>query len=231
MTTPCTRFEQEGLPALLRGEALDEHFTTCAECRVQRARYGEIEQDLAALGASDRPPPDYQARVWARIAQRRAAEQSARPWYRRWWWLVLPIPAALAALLPLPRAPRDRPLRPVLGYAVAPRPDAPPMRGQAARPGDVLSLEATTAGNRVAELRVYRGDRALVLRCTTEPPCERQGDALSAAIELPGRGDYHVLLLTSSTPLPAPLPALAQDIAAAEQAGAVVERGPPLVVR
>lgn len=226
MTTPCTRFEPEGLLALVRGEALDEHFETCAACRARRAAYEGMVRDLGALGADARPPADYRAQVWARIAERRAPRR-----YGRWVWLVpIPVLAAVALLLLVSRSPGSGE-RPLLRYTITPRPDAPPMRGELARPGNLLSLQATTADARVAELRVYRGDRQLVLRCATEPPCERRDGRLSATVTLDGRGDYHVLLLTSDAPLPAPLPALSRDIAAAEQAGAAVERGQLLVVR
>jgi hypothetical protein len=229
MSNPCTRFEREGLPTLLRGQQLDEHFQTCADCSAQRSLYARLEEDLATFGADDRPPTNYQAKIWARISQNRTI---ARPWYRRWWWLALPAPvlALIALLLPWQRDP-DHQDRPGVRYTIARQAGARAVRTMTAAPGSELLIHATKGGARVAELRVYRGNDELVLHCVDEPPCERHDNELSARMELPGRGDYHVLLLTSSRPVPAPVPALATDIAAAERAGAVVRRDELLLVR
>lgn len=222
----CERFENEGLPALERGEPLDPHIEGCADCRAALAAYRHIEADLAALGQEDPRPPGIDDRVWARIHERQAP---ARPWYRRWWWLALPAPALAAALLFLWLERPGLPVGSPLQVRVVPGHTAAPVRSDAARPGDRLVLRARADAR--AELRVYRGHDELVLRCATEPPCQRRDDVLHAEIALPARGDYHVLLLSSEAPAPAPLPDLGRDIAAAEEAGARIERHPVLVVR
>lgn len=230
MTEPCTRFEREGLQAYMRDMTLDSHFETCGDCRARREQYARLERDLTDLGLDDRPPANYQARVWARIAERRTA---TKPWYQRWWWLVLPAPvvAAMAIILALPdeRANLDMV---ELRYDIVQPSDAIRRRGHGtARPGDVLSLHASTGEARKTELRVYRGEDELVLQCSNEPPCERRDGTLLAKTVLLSRGEYQVLLLASDEPLPAPAPSLAHDIAMAEQRGAVIERSEPIEVR
>ena len=88
-------------------------------------------------------------------------------------------------------------------------------RGQEAQPGDRLILRATADEDRHAELRVYRNDRQLVLRCSQEPPCIRRGDTLEASLTFDAVGTYQSVLLTADEPLPAPGQGLDADTAAA----------------
>ena len=47
--TECTRFEQEGLPALENGESLDEHFSTCETCIEEHRKFVKLEKLLASV--------------------------------------------------------------------------------------------------------------------------------------------------------------------------------------
>ena len=104
-------------------------------------------------------------------------------------------------------------------------------RGDGARPGDLLRLAAVTAGARHAELRVYRNDAELILRCSTERPCIRRDGELSASVVLDGVGRYQPLLLLSARPLPAATADLERDTDAALAAGADLKLAPEIVVR
>lgn len=224
----CGRFEAEGLLLLEQGLPLDEHFATCPDCLAARASYERLRVEIAALGAEDEPPVGWQARVWERLDQRR---ERRRPWWPGGWrgWLVpvgVGLAASLAALF-LIRPPAPRP--PSLRVEVQAGPTV--RRGGEAQPGDLLRLTATTGGARHAELRVYRNDTELVLRCSTERPCSRRGDEVRAAVLLDAVGRYQPLLMRAEIPLPSPVSNLEKDTRAALAAGADVRLGSEIFVR
>lgn len=225
----CDRFEREGLLLLEQGLPLAPHFDACPDCREARAAYRRLTERLAAADAGLEPPPRWQAGVWAEIARRSEARRRRR---RAWWLAPAGAAAALAAVLILrPGAP---PAPAGLGVTLEPRggsPAEPAWRGGEARPGDRLILEAATGGDRFAELRIYRDDAELVLRCSEEAPCVRDGDELRAAFELPAVGSYQPLLLVSDDPLPPPAAGLDADAGRALAAGARVELGDEVRVR
>ena len=219
----CDRFETEAVLLLERGLPLDEHFSACPDCLAARAFYDRLHKSLATVGEGDQPPVNWQAGVWERIEQRRGR--------RRWWaWWGL-VPAALAASLAaflLVRTPEPAPV--FLKAEIEAGPTV--QRGEEAQPGDALRLTASTGGAPHAELRVYRNDAELVLRCSTKSPCSRQGEELRASVVLDGIGRYQPLLLLSKSPLPeAPTHGLDADTEAALAAGAEIELGKEIVVR
>jgi hypothetical protein len=220
----CRRFEDEALLLLEQGQLLDDHFSTCPDCLEARAAYDRLRNDLSAVGREDEPPADWQARVWETIDRRRERR-------RRWspWWIAPVGIAAMATLAAffLVRLPSQKPA----GLRIGIEAGSTIRRGAEAHPGDVLKLTATTGGARQAELRVYRNDDELVLRCSTEPPCSRRRGELTAAIVLDGIGRYQPLLLLSEDPLPNTASGLDTDTDAALSAGAEVELGPRVVVR
>jgi hypothetical protein len=223
----CDRFEREGLLLVERGEPLGEHFQACPDCRAALAAYERLRFDLAAAGARYEAPAHWQARVRAALASRRQR--------RRWRWSTLLIPAgvagavAAATLLVVIHEPRSESIAALEVEIVAG--GEVTRRGAAAHPGDRLHLRARTAGGEHAELRVYRHDAELVLRCSTEPPCVRDGDLLQATLRLESLGTYQTLLLVSERPLPPPLAGLDRDVGAALEAGARAHLGDEVQVR
>jgi hypothetical protein len=220
----CDRFEAEAVLLLERGLPLHEHFSACPDCLAAQAFYDRLRQRLAAVGDKGQPPVGWRAGVWERIEQRRGPRR-----WRPWWGLV---PAALAASLAavlLVRTPEPAP--PVfLRAEIVAGPSV--QRGDEAKPGDSLRLTASTGGARHAELRVYRNDAELVLRCSTESPCSRKGADLEATVVLDGIGRYQPLFLFSKSPLPqASTQGLDADTEAALTAGAEIELGKEIVVR
>lgn len=225
--SPCGRFEEEGLLLLEQGLPLDEHFATCPDCLAARAAHERLFAAIADLGAEDRPPAGWQARVWERLDQRR---ERRRPRWTQWSWWIVPatvgVAASLAALF-LIRPPEPRPpsLRAEIQAGTTVR------RGGEAQPGDLLRLTATAGGARHAELRVYRNDTELVLRCSTGRPCTRRGDEVSATVLLDAAGRYQPLLIRAEGPLPSSVSGLEKDTSAALAAGADVKLGSEIVVR
>jgi hypothetical protein len=217
----CDRFETEGVLLLERGQPLEEHFSSCPDCLAARIAHERLREGLAGLGEGEQPPAGWQARVWQRIEQRRER--------RRWrsWWIALPagLAASLAAFLLL-RTPAPPPAflqaKIEAGSVV--------YRGGEAKAGDFLRLTASTGGARHAELRVYRNDAELVLSCSTESPCSRNGTELKATLLLEGPGRYQPLLLLSEKPIPKGSAGLDADTGAALAAGADVRLGPETAV-
>ncbi len=217
----CQRFEREALERLERGLPLDAHFDTCDDCLEARAAHERLGEEIAALDAGLEPPPGWQARVRARVEERAARR-------RRWFLWLAPTgtAVAVAAVLLLWVAPP-----PPIGLEVTVLPGDAVRRGPEAQPGDRLQLVASTGDAAFAELRVYRDDVELVLRCSEEPPCVRRGGVLRAEIVLPAIGAYQPMLLLAAALLPAPSGDLDADAGAALAAGAQVELGDEIRAR
>lgn len=193
MMSSCSRYEAEGLERLERGEALDGHFTQCAECRNAASAYDRLKTALTRLEPVYRPPPDWEARVWARIRQREAPRRS-------WRWalgLVAPLAVAVVAIAVWPRAE----VSPTFEVQVI-EASAQTVRGVTAKPGDMLRLRVTALRSH-GEVRLYR-DGELVVRCSDQPPCERTGDTIAAVIPLTRVGRYQPVLIRSDEPIGAP---------------------------
>lgn len=226
--TSCNRFETEGLLRLEQGLPLDEHFATCPDCRTAHAAYERLTAALATAGESFEPPPFWENRVWAAIAARR--KQRGTRWVR-WSWFLVPAGLAAALLVVL-----LRPVPPAKVASLTLTIEAGPgavRRGEEAHPGDRLMLRAEVGAVANAELRIYREDSQLILHCSTEPPCERDGAELRVThvLDSRARGTYQTVLLLSDRPLPPPGAGLDGDSAAARRTGAEVVLGAEVQVR
>jgi hypothetical protein len=111
------------------------------------------------------------------------------------------------------------------------RAGAPARRTTDAQPGERLVLKASTGGAARFELRVYLNDRSLVLRCSTQPPCQAGSGALQARLALVARGAYQPVLVTSPRAIPEPRGSLDEDSGAALDQGAQVVLGAEVVVK
>jgi hypothetical protein len=222
--TGCSRFEEEALDRLEHGEPLDAHFETCPDCRAARAAYETLRRGLAETDAPPEPPAGWQARVWARI-------DSGAPRTRRSWGRWLAPAAGLAAAAGLAVAVwRPEPRPPGLDVSVESAMGAV-RRSLEAQPGDRITLAASTGGRPQFELRVYRNDRSLLLRCSREPPCAVRRDEVRATLSLEERGSYQTLLVVSQQPIPEPRGEFDADAGAALDAGAEVVPGQEIQVR
>jgi hypothetical protein len=225
----CRRFERTGLLHEEEG-LLDEHVSTCPDCQEARAAYQRLRQRIAGSGVDHRPPPGWQERVWEAI-ETRSVEAPARRRPTRAWRLVPStlLSAAAVAAVVIALVGR-RPTPPSLQVSLeAPRDTV--RRGLDVPPGTRLSLDATGGGARHMELRVYLNETVLVLRCSLDAPCRREGDRLAASVVLVAVGSYQPVLLVSDRPLPPPSSTLDGDAAQALAAGARVELGQSTQVR
>lgn len=228
MSPPCTRFDDEALPRLEAGLALDEaHIAHCPDCLAARVGYEQVLASLALtnrLAPPERPPADWRERVLAAVDRRAATRRS------RVWWLPAAglVAAGLAVFLLTP----PRPAPPGLSQKIVAGTTSSRGGGETARPGDHLVLRAATGGVAHAELRLYLNRERLVLRCSDEtPPCRLRNGRLEADWLLANRGSYLPLLLLSPVPLPGPGAGFEADTAAALAAGARVEPGREVAVR
>lgn len=220
-TSTCQRFEQEGLLRVERGLPLDAHFDTCPACRAARASCELLFDRLGGLGHAHAGRSDWRARVWSGVPNAPTRRPARPP-----WWIALPLAAAAVGVLLLPRAvPAPAGMDgPALALALhQPGQNGTSMRGRHAQPGDTLEIRVLTGGAAQAELRVYRDDHQLIVRCADEPPCTRHGDAITANLVLSERGKYQIAFLHGEQPLPAPTHGLDHDLALAQAMGAAVD--------
>ena len=242
------RLEAEALLLLEKGEPLDPHIESSEDWRSSRQVYDALRQRLGAMPAES-APQGWQQEVWDSIAAReelaeaddgfsepgQEAEQvvveiaSRRPAVRRWAAGGVLGGLAAAALLVLMLRPAPSPM--VAFTSVLEPTSTREHRGGDARPGDTLRLRADLGAFEQAELRIYRDETELWLRCSDTPPCERRDDRLEASIVLDARGVYQPVLMLSPQPLPTGGSGLDADAGEAIAAGARVELAPVTTVR
>jgi hypothetical protein len=103
-------------------------------------------------------------------------------------------------------------------------------RGEAARPGDHLAVEAHLPAARHALVRVYRNDGRAVCETRAQHEAPRP-TALQLTCLLESAGRYQVLLLAADQPLPATLGSPDQDAGAALAAGGQAKLAPDVHVQ
>jgi hypothetical protein len=219
----CDRFERERLAAVEDGAPPDEHEQACADCAEARRKYHGVGELVAAASADRELPAAWFDATLAMIR--------ARPQRRRRQRLLVGATgmfaaAAAAALLWWPHhANRDTP--PLLAIRV--ERSGAPLRGDAPHPGDLLVVRGQ-AGRRHVELRVYRADHQVVLRCAAELPCHRSGDAVEASVALIEAGRYRAVLLSTDRPLPPADATLDQAAAQVSEDGGAATLSEPIDV-
>jgi hypothetical protein len=220
----CDRFEREGLLQLEQGRPLDSHFESCPDCKAARETYERLQAQIRALGPADEPRAGWEARVWDAVRR----ERGRRRWTSARVLVPVGLATAAAVLIAVPLLRGPAPVSLTVDVVVG---GGAIRRGIEAHPGDGLRLEARTGGARHVELRVYRNDRELVLRCAEDPPCVHQGDRLKASLTLDARGTYQALVFASKAPLPEPAAGMDHDAGLALASGATVELAQAIQVR
>lgn len=182
-----------------------------------------LERALGEL-PSPAPPEGWQAEVFEAID--REERVSTR---RRRLYSIMPFAAAAIALLSWRRlspAPEDAP---AIGLEVVPGEVA---RGGSVALGDTLRVRARLTG--AGELRVYRDEGEIVLRCPGDVGCSerREGGqrSLLGELRLAAPGRYDVIVVSGGGVL-APAGRFADDLRAAQVSGAQITKEPPLNVR
>lgn len=196
-TTGCDRFDAGELLRQERGEPPDPHLGSCAECQQRLARTEALRQALGQIPI-EKSTTSWEQAVWGRIAT------GGRKPQRRRLWVGLPVLLAAAGVILLVRSPGRSPegTAPVLALAFEAGPER--LRSGGPAVGATVVVDGTAVEHEHAELRIYRDDAGLLLRCSTEPPCQRRDGRLGARFTIPAIGRYRVLLLQAPVPLPAP---------------------------
>jgi hypothetical protein len=211
----CEHYWRDGILLVERGEP-DPHRESCLECRRAHETRAQLVRALPGVGGTATGAPDWQTRVWSRIAR----EEASRA--RRSYWIgggLVAVAAAAAIVCIWFVQPGDglvvhkaRPQIEIVSGKLA-------MRSTSARVGDRVRISV----DRGQEVRVYRAER-LVLRCparTTSPSCVRddQGlvQGLVAEAELATAGDYQLVVIPAATA--DPVGTLDRDLAAVVSAG------------
>jgi len=88
------------LPAAAR-TTLRQHLLTCARCRAEYDTQHAVRR-LLTLHIEEQPPPGFEARLNARLAQVSPVSRSPKPW-RTWMVRVLAVAATLALIAADPR--------------------------------------------------------------------------------------------------------------------------------
>ncbi len=231
--TDCRRFESEGLEQLEAGLPLAEHFSSCPECVEQRASYEALIRSLGELGAAEHPAADWKQQVRRRLRDRRGEQtQPTQPLHRRLWPpAALAAAAALAVVVLGPRWSES----PELALVGRVEQGEVTFRGESARPGDVLVLDAEGDPNQHLELRLYRNNRQLIARCPSseinQTVCTASRGRLGLRATAEAVGRYQPVLLQSPEALPPPAGDLEVDLEAILEAGGRVELGDDIIVR
>ena len=219
----CSRFEDEALTRLEAGLALDDHFSTCPDCLAARRTYEQIQAGIRSLGSDQEPAEGWEGQVWQRI---RAQGARSRP--RLPWWLTLPVAAALVVAVLIGR---QAPVDPGLRLTVQVEHDeGQARRGDAARPGDRLTVSVTLPPTRYALLRIYQNESRLFCETSVQSDA-RRSVVLRSTCLLESAGRYQILALAADQPLPATLQSPDRDAGAALAMGARVQLGPDIDVQ
>ncbi|WP_438020422.1 hypothetical protein WMF18_15700 [Sorangium sp. So ce315] len=217
----CDRSEPERLARWDDRAPPDAHERGCDECQQARARYDRIAEMFVKLPVLA-PPAGWEERVLARVD---APAAPARRLPARWTWALAATLLLVAAVVIVRRPPEER-----LALHQEVIPAASGRRADSAVVGDRLGLRASPGGAAHAELRVYRGERELVLRCPGDHRCRAAGGMIEADLTLTSRGSYRALVLAAEAPLAAPAGSLDEDARAARALGGRVEVGPAVDV-
>jgi hypothetical protein len=233
---PCTWLRQQGLliEEMASGSAgvasdvatgiaaeIDAHLGTCAACASLHADIAQLRTQIGRLPASP-PPPGWQRAVWAQIAAKR--QSSWRASWQKWAaGILVPVAAAVMLAIVVKAArPRSDAVAPMLNadavmlaFVFEPDANRPRTRGDVAV-GDTVIFQATATAPLppATELRVYRDDAGVVLRCSDQPPCQRQGKNLRVRMPITAIGRYRAMIVVSAIALPAPTGFLDDDLAA-----------------
>jgi hypothetical protein len=231
----CSRYDRRVVLRQERGQTGGEpelHLASCARCQQLDARTAALREELGRLPV---PPsaPHWEQAVFARIAAGQAPARRPRPARSLQVAFGAALAVAVAALVVLIRLPprEDQP-----GYTtetLPPPPPAPVLVALAHQPpaarmrsegeplvGGTTVVKATGPLPANTEVRIYRDDAGLQLRCSDQPPCTRTGNGLEVRFLIPAIGRYRVVVVVGADrALPAPGGSYDADMTALIQAG------------
>ncbi|MFN3199679.1 MAG: hypothetical protein ACE366_14835 [Bradymonadia bacterium] len=180
---------------LERGEPMPPQIAEDPRTEPLLAELVEVTEALGAHQAEAAPEGNWEAKIWAGIAQE---EASARPQRPKWLvWLLGPALAAAAALAVVMLS-KDTQTHGPRGLSLEVIADAQGVRGDHAKVGDRLRLNVSLGDASRADLRVYRGESELVYRCHRDQRgdnCTISDTAITATVGFPATGEYRALVI------------------------------------
>jgi hypothetical protein len=217
----CERYWREGVVLHERGE-IDPHLESCVDCQHAHAACAQMIEALPHVGDDVVGDPFWQAKVLERVDAR-----EGRSWSRWTWWLTGAFAGACAIVcvwLVIGRDPGrrnvDKPGFEIAAGDVAERgalDRGTTDRGELPRTARIHD-KLTIAVPQSQEIRVYRANRQIVLRCPTpNPHCRSDEHGNFAELPLDEAGDYQIIFITQ--PTAEPVGNLDGDLAAVVSAG------------
>jgi hypothetical protein len=215
----CEHYWRDGVILAEQG-ATDLHRETCDECKAAHAARDEIVRGVASTGPLDEGAPDWQLRVWQRIAREEKRDQ------RRGWMFVgggLAVAGAVAAIvLWMGREHEAKRYSTVVAIE-----KGPIVKRGDAQVGDTVRTQLAPDD----EVRIYRGGE-LVHRCAraiTDAQCVHDKSGSVARYDLPSAGDYTIVIVTRGSV--EPVGGFDKDLAALVQANVKYRIEQELAVR
>lgn len=242
MTERCADLDEffDGELPADQADRFRDHLATCERC--QRVLDGRMQESIvvrapAARGESAMialtTAPDAAAQAVApglgvpasavpAAARAMARGEPARRWgCRRALVYAAPLLAAAAAVPLWLIHDEDPSIKLSLAVEHSPAAErsrsAAPRRGVAAQPGDVLRPKVH--GGRYQALWVYLEERRLIAICPGDARCSEDGRDLVLELRPTARGEYAIIALAASEPLPGPGATLDQTLVIARRAG------------
>jgi len=216
----CERLRGDRLAGFDDGADPDEHERSCPDC-IEARRSDRRVGDLIAGAHADRELPA----AWFDATLAKIQAGPPRRARRGVVVGIAGVAAALAAIWLLWSRQDARDSAPQLIARLDRGGES--LRGNAPRPGDRLVVHARGARRRYLELRVYRADRELVLRCAADVACRPSGDVVDATVTLHEAGRYRAVLLCSDQALPPADATLDQAAAEVSKQGGVAVLSEP----
>jgi hypothetical protein len=213
----CDHYWRDGILRVERDEP-DPHRETCVACRREHLSREALIRALPLVGATVAGDPQWEARVWNRIARLEAPRPS------RWRWVhsagcVAAFVLMLAGWAALRGRGSDVPRIEVVPGELA-------MRSRSTSPsvGDRVRITVKPAD----EVRIYHGE-TLVLRCpagATSGGCVSDGGHMVAEARLVTPGTYQLVIIMATVtdhaharPVPPPSGDMGFDLEAIVHAG------------
>ena len=215
----CTRFEDEGLAALERGEELDDHFKTCEDCVEAQHKYNRLKTLLTESRSADSPAEGWENEVLAAIRE----SENDEPSYgiSKWYGSIAASIAVIGIVTMLfwqtgaPPPGSSLQVSLVAGESV--------YRGSNGKIGDRLEVTVQAGDAAHKLIRVYRDDRLFSACAPSQTNCVIAEDLSSATVVISAIGEYRVLLLQSDQQVQGFTGQLDADVQLARTLGAKVE--------
>lgn len=217
----CNRYEDEGLTGFPATPELTAHLAGCAECQAAQESFARLEKLVAVAGSQAAPRAGWEQRLDERLKGASRRRFSLRS-------LAVIGSAVAATLVAVVFFPRRGPAGEAMQQTQTELIEATGIRGTTASVGGTWKVSA----DQRQEIRVWRNQKILVMRCAVgDPGCEVAGGLRIANVQLRIAGEYRAMVITpAAAPLSEPV-SFDEDARLVREAGATYSLVEPIVVR